>query len=127
VPSPFENRKRIEALNTLAEDLEASSGGCEKADELFIRVNNGQFCDINSVAGDDIDRISPKVEEYTVYTESRQAIEEIEVAVGSTNLNYHTVTSAKENSSTCYEASSIRTEKLNNINKSQDRRLILGG
>ena len=93
--SPFENRKRIETPNTLAEDVEASSDGCEKADELSISVNDGQFSDISSVAGDDIDRISPKVEEYTVSTESRQAIEEIEVAVGSTSLNYHTVTSAK--------------------------------
>jgi hypothetical protein len=50
----------------------------------------------------------------------------MEVAVGSTSLNYHTVTSAKEKSSTCYEASSIRTEKLNAIKKSQDRRFILG-
>jgi hypothetical protein len=41
----------------------------------------------------------------------------MEVAVGSTSLNYHTVTSAKEKSSTCYEASSIRTEKLNAIKK----------
>jgi hypothetical protein len=75
VPSPFENRKRIEALNTLAEDVEASSDGCEKADELSISVNDGQFSDISSVAGDDIDRLSPKVEEYTVSTESRQVME----------------------------------------------------
>ena len=47
-------------MNILAEDLEASSGGCEKADEMFIRVNDGQFSDISSVAGDDINRISPK-------------------------------------------------------------------
>jgi hypothetical protein len=117
VPSPLQNRKRIEALNTLAEDVEASSDCCEKADELSISVNDGQFSDISSVAGDDIDIISRKVEEYTVSTESRQVIEEREVAVGSTSLNYHTVTSAKEKSSTCYEASSIRTEKLNAIKK----------
>ena len=34
VPSPLENRKRIKELNTLAEDLEASSDRSEKADEL---------------------------------------------------------------------------------------------
>jgi hypothetical protein len=49
----------------------------------------------------------------------------MEVAVGSTSLNYHTVTSAKEKSSTCYEASSIRTEKLKATKKCQDRRFIL--
>jgi hypothetical protein len=64
-----------------------------------------QFSDISSDAGDDIGIISRKVEEYTVSTESRQVIEEMEVAVGSTSLNYHIVTSAKETSSTCYEAS----------------------
>lgn len=126
MPSPLQSRKRIEALNTLVEDVEASSDCWEKADELSISVNDGQFSDISSVAGDDIDIISRKVEEYTVSTESRQVIEEMEVAVGSTSLNYHTVTSAKEKSSTCYEASSIRTEKLNAIKKSQDRRFILG-
>jgi hypothetical protein len=55
VPSPLQNRKRIEALNTLAEEVEASSDCCEKADELSISVNDGQFSDISSVAGDDID------------------------------------------------------------------------
>jgi hypothetical protein len=50
--------------------------------------SDGQSSDISSVAGDDIDIISRKVEEYTVSTESRQVIEEMEVAVGSTSLNY---------------------------------------
>ena len=71
MPSPFQNRKRIEALNTLVQDVEASSDCWGKADELSISVNDGQFSDISSVAGDDIDIISPKVEEYTVSTESR--------------------------------------------------------
>ena len=121
VPSPLEIRKRIKELNTLAEDLEASSDRSEKADELS-RVNDGQFSDISSVAGDAIDQISPTVEEST---DSRQVIEEMEVAVASTSLNNHTVTSAKEKHSTCYEASSIRTEKLNAIKRSRDRRFIL--
>jgi hypothetical protein len=87
VPSPLQNHKRIEALNTLVEDVEASSDCWEKADELSISVNDGQFSDISSVAEDDIDIISRKVEEYTVSTESRQVIEEMEVAVGSTSLS----------------------------------------
>ena len=51
MPSPLENRKRIEKLNTLAEDLEAPSDSSEKATELSIRANDGQFTDISSVDG----------------------------------------------------------------------------
>ena len=117
------NRKRIEELNTLGEDLETSSDDSEKADGLSIRVNDGQFSDISPVAGDDIDQISPTVEEYTVSTESGQ------VVVASTSLSNHTVIfagDAKEKITTCYEVSSIRTEKLNAIKRNQDRLFNLG-
>ena len=101
----------------------------EKADELSIRVNDGQFSDISPVAGDDIDQISPTVEESTVSTESGQVIEEIEVDVASTSSNNHTIIfagDAKEKTTTCSEVSSIRTEKLNAIKRSQDRLFNLG-
>ena len=127
--SSLENRKRIEELNTLGEDLEASSNGSEEADELSIIVNDGQFSDISPVAGDDIDQISPTVEESTVSTQSGQVIEEIEVAVASTNFNNYTIIfagDAKEKTTTCSEVSSIRTEKLNAIKRSQDRLFNLG-
>ena len=129
VPSSLMNRKRIEELNTLGEDVETSSDGSEKADGLSIRVNDEQFSDIIPVAGDDIDQISPIVEEYTVSTESRQGIEEMEVAVASTSFNNHTVIfagDAKEKTTTCSEVSSIRTEKLNAIKRNQDRLFNLG-
>ena len=129
MPSSLENWKRIEELNTLGEDLEVSSYGSEKADALSIRVNDGQFSDISPVAGDDIDQISPTVEEYTVSTERGQVIEEMEVVVASTSLSNHTVIfagDAKEKTTTCYEVSSIRTEKLNAIKRSQDRLFNLG-
>ena len=127
--SSLENRKRIEKPNTLSEDLEASSNGSEKADELSIRVNDGQFSDISPVAGDDIDQISPTVEEYTVSTESGQVIEEMEVAVTSTSFNNHAIIfagDAKDKITTCSEVSSIRTEKLNAIKRSQDHLFNLG-
>ena len=127
--SSLENRKRIEELNTLGEDLEASSNGSEEADELSIIVNDGQFSDISPVAGDDIDQISPTVEESTVSTQSGQVIEEIEVAVASTNFNNHTIIfagDAKEKTTTCSEVSSMRTEKLNAIKRNQDRLFNLG-
>ena len=123
------NRKRIEELNTLGEDLETSSDDSEKADGLSIRVNDGQFSDISPVAGDDIDQISPTVEEYTVSTERGQVIEEMEVVVASTSLSNHTVIfagDAKEKTTTCYEVSSIGTEKLNAIKRNQDRLFNLG-
>jgi hypothetical protein len=129
VSSSLENRKRIEELNTLGEDLEASSNGSEEADELSIIVNDGQFSDISPVAGDDIDQISPTVEESTVSTQSGQVIEEIEVAVASTNFNNHTIIfagDAKEKTTTCSEVSSMRTEKLNAIKRNQDRLFNLG-
>ena len=127
--SSLENRKRIEVLKTLGEDLEASSNGSEKADELSIRVNDGQFSDFSPVAGDDIDQISPTLEESTVSTESGQVIEEMEVAVASTSFNNHTIIfagDAKEKTTTCSEVSSIRTEKLHAIERSQDRLFNLG-
>jgi len=127
VPSPLE--KRI--LNTLAEDLEASSNSdeSEKAEELSIRVDDGQYSDISSVAGDDINQISPAVEESRVSIESKQVevMEEMEVTVASTSST-HTVTSAGDTNRkypTYYEASSIRAEKLKAIKSSQDRRFIL--
>ena len=129
MPSSLMNRKRIEELNTLGEDLETSSDDSEKADGLSIRVNDGQFSDFSPVAGDDIDQISPTVEEYTVSTERGQVIEEMEVVVASTSLSNHTVIfagDAKEKTTTCSEVSSIRTEKLNAIKRSQDRLFNLG-
>jgi hypothetical protein len=127
VPSPLENC----TLNTLAEDLDASSNSdeSEMAEELSIRVDDGQYSDICSVAGDDINQISPTVEESTFPIESRQieVMEEMEVAVASTSST-HTVTSAGDTNRkypTCYEASSIRAEKLKAIKSSQDRRFIL--
>ena len=129
MPFSLMNRKRIEELNTLGEDLETSSDDSEKADGLSIRVNDGQFSDISPVAGDDIDQISPTVEEYTVSTERGQDIEEMEVVVASTSLSNHTVIfagDAKEKTTTCYEVSSIRTEKLNAIKTSQDFLFNLG-
>ena len=91
-----------------------------------ISVNDVQFSDISSVAGDDIDQISPTVDDST---ESRQVIEEIEVAVASTSLNNHTVNfagDAKEKTTICYKVSPMRKEKLNAIKRSQDRLFNLG-
>ena len=73
--------------------------------------------------------LSPTVEESTFPIESRQieVMEEMEVAVASTSST-HTVTSAGDTNRkypTCYEASSIRAEKLKAIKSSQDRRFIL--
>ena len=112
VTSPLENR----TLNTLTE-------------ELSIRVDDGQYSDINSVAGDDINQISPTAEESTVSIESRQVevMEEMEVAVASTSST-HTVTSVGDTNRkyhTCYEASSTCAEKLKVIKSSQDHRFIL--
>ena len=129
VPSPLEKRTHI--VNTLAEDLVASSSSdeSEKAEELSIRVDDGQYSDISSVAGDDINQISPAVEESTVSIESRQVEvrEEMEVTVASTSST-HIATSAGDSNRkypTGYEASSIRAGKLKAIKSSQDRRFIL--
>jgi hypothetical protein len=50
-------------VNTLGEDIDASSNSdeSEMAEELSIRVDDGQCSDICSVAGDDINQISPTV------------------------------------------------------------------
>lgn len=123
VPSPLENV----SVNTLAEDLEASSDSdeSEKAVELSIRVDDGQYSDISSVAGDDVNQTSPVVEEARVSLESREveAMEEVEVSIPRSSST-HIVTSTGD-SNRKYEASSIRSEKLKAIKSSQDRRFIL--
>lgn len=109
------------SVNTLAENLEASSDSdeSEKAEELSIRVDDGQYSDISSVAGDDVNHISPVVEEARLSLESR----EVEASIPSSSST-HIVTSTGD-SNRKYEASSIRAEKLKAIKSSQDRRFIL--
>ena len=115
VPSPLENVS-VNTLNTFES---------EKAVELSIRVDDGQCSDISSVAGDDVNQISPVVEETRVSIESREvkAMEEVEVSIPSSSST-HIVTSTGD-SNRKYEASSIRSEKLKAIKSSQDRRFIL--
>jgi hypothetical protein len=125
VPSPLENV----SVNTLAEDLEASSNSdeSEKAVELSIRVDDGQYSDISSVAGDDVNQISPVVEDARVSLESREmeAMEEVEVSIPTpSSSSTHIVTSTGD-SNRKYEASSVGSEKLKAIKSSQDRRFIL--
>jgi hypothetical protein len=112
VPSPLENV----SVNTFES---------EKAVELSIRVDDGQCSDISSVVGDDVNQISPVVEETRVSLESREvkAMEEVEVSIPSSSST-HIVTSTGD-SNREYEASSIRSEKLKAIKSSQDRRFIL--
>ena len=115
VPSPLENVS-VNTLNTFES---------EKAVELSIRVDDGQCSDISSVVGDDVNQISPVVEETRVSLESREvkAMEEVEVSIPSSSST-HIVTSTGD-SNREYEASSIRSEKLKAIKSSQDRRFIL--
>ena len=114
VPSPLENV----SVNTFES---------EKAVELSIRVDDGQCSDISSVAGDDVNQISPVVEDARVSLESREmeAMEEVEVSIPTpSSSSTHIVTSTGD-SNRKYEASSVGSEKLKAIKSSQDRRFIL--